>query len=186
MIAPAARCLRDELTDYASGRLTAVRRSHWDLHLVTCQSCRAAVDDERRLQTALRLDTVAVPDQLRSMLLALATRPEGAIPSVPLAPAHVRTYVTAVPLAPLAPHAPAVHRSMLRPTLLATLAASAGAAAAIGLSLGNLGASAAQVRPLTRPAPPAQSSTFVPAPAAPASYRSGWSLAAVTGAQSTP
>jgi hypothetical protein len=184
MTAPGARCLREELTDYAAGRLTAVRRNHWDLHLVTCQSCRAAVEDERRLQQALRLDTVAVPDQLRSTLLALALRPDGGVPSVPIAPARVRSAVSAMPLATLSPDAPAAHRSMVRPTLLATLAASAGAAAAIGLSIGSLGAPAAQVRPLARPAAPATS--VLSNGAVPVAYRPGWSLAALHGAQSSP
>ncbi len=184
MTTSGARCLGEELTDYAAGRLTAVRRNHWDLHLVTCASCRGTVEGERRLQQAMRLDTVAVPDQLRMTLLALAVRPDDGIPAVPLAPARVRSTVGAVPLATLAPDAPAAHRSMLRPTLLATLAASAGAAAAIGLSLGNLGAPASQVRPLARPAAPA--SNAVSGGVVPVAYRPGWSLSALPGAQSTP
>lgn len=185
MIAQTARCLGEELTDYAAGRLTPVRRSHWDLHLVTCGSCRAAVDDERRLQQALRLDAVAVPDQLRMTLLALATMPDDGVPQVPNAPARVRASVSAIPLATLAPGAPAAHRSMVRPTLLATLAASAGAAAAIGLSIGNLGAAASQVRPAARPAPVPVSSV-ASSGSVPAVHRPGWSFAALSGAQSTP
>jgi hypothetical protein len=186
MTAHGSRCLRDELTDYAAGRLTPVRRNHWDLHLVTCECCRAAVADERHLQHAMRLDTVAVPDQLRSSLLALALKTDDGIPVVPPAPARVRSAVSAVPLATLAPDAPAAHRSMVRPTLLATLAASAGAAAAIGLSIGSLSAPAAQVRPVARPASPAPTSSAPSYGAVPAAYRPGWSLSVLHGAQSTP
>lgn len=184
MISVAPRCIGEELTDYAAGRLTAVRRNHWDLHLVTCQACRAAVSDERRLQQALRLDSVAVPDQLRSMLLAMASSGDVSAPSVPSAPSGVRAAVNFTPLATLAPNAPAAHRSMLRPTLLATLAASAGAAAAIGLSIGSLSAPATQVRQNNRPPTP---SVTVPAGSAvPVAYRPAWAVAGLAEAQSTP
>jgi hypothetical protein len=52
------------------------------------------------------------------------------------------------------------------------------------LSIGSLGAPAAQVRPLARPAapaPPVQSNRAVPR-----ADRPGWSLAALYGAQSSP
>lgn len=184
MISPAPRCIREELTDYAAGRLTAVRRNHWDLHLVTCPSCRAEVEGERRLQQVLRLDTVAVPDQLRSALLALAARPADGVPAVPLAPAGVRSAVSALPLATLSPDAPAAHRSMVRPALLATIAASAGAAAAIGLSIGTLAAPASQVAPQLRPAAPATTSTS--GVGSPVAFRPGWSPAVLRVAESTP
>jgi hypothetical protein len=107
----------------------------WDRHVVGCQCCRAAVDEERRVLSALRSSAGSpVPGDLRGMLLALATQlpPSGAegsnstraplLPPIPVAPVPVVDRGT-----------PALHRSAGRATVYAGLAAGATAAAALSL-----------------------------------------------------
>jgi hypothetical protein len=129
------RCLGDQLTAYADRAMDAATLLRWDRHVVTCQCCRAAVDEERRVLTALRSPAgSALPGDLRGMLLALATQTPGrtsdgsAITPGPLLPP--------IPVAPVRVvdrGAPAQHRSASRATVYAGLAAGATAAAALSL-----------------------------------------------------
>ena len=68
------RCLGPDLTAYADRAMDPSSLRQWDRHLVACTSCRAAVDDERRVLASLRSSSCAsaVPGELRGMLLALA------------------------------------------------------------------------------------------------------------------
>lgn len=129
------RCLGDQLTAYADRAMDDATLLRWDRHVVGCQCCRAAVDEERRVLSALRSSTGSpVPGDLRSMLLALATElPTAALegpgagrasgpPPVPVAPVRVVDRGT-----------PALHRSAGRATVYAGLAAGATAAAALSL-----------------------------------------------------
>lgn len=128
------RCLGDQLTAYADRAMDDATLLRWDRHVVGCQCCRAAVDEERRVLSALRSSAGSpVPGDLRGMLLALATQmpsatPEGAmtrapmLPPIPVAPVRVVDRGT-----------PALHRSAGRATVYAGLAAGATAAAALSL-----------------------------------------------------
>ena len=123
------RCLGDELTEYAAGRLPLPRQWAWDRHLVTCRVCAHAVDEERRLRSALA-GVPSMPGDLRSTLLALGSSLATEAPRRPVAvSAHHR------PLALLAPSAPACHRSPLRATVVAAAAAGVSAAAAWSLTV---------------------------------------------------
>lgn len=182
------RCLGEELTEYAAGNLSPERRHHWDLHLVTCEHCRTNVSAERRLQQALRLDPVVVPEQLRAALLSLAlpAQPVGGVPAVPTAPFAVRQGVRATPLATLSPTAPPVHRSAARSTLLAAMAATAAGAAALGISVGGAAPVVSQaptspVRPALQADLTVRQASFVRLPG----MGSGATIAA-DGAQSRP
>jgi hypothetical protein len=127
----------------------------WDRHVVTCQSCRGAVDEERRVLSALRSSAGSpLPNDLRGMLLALATQPqsEGTRPaSAALAPP--------IPVAPVRVvdrGAPAQHRSAGRATVYAGLAAGATAAAALSLVVtGGLTSTNPSVSPAVQRAKPA-------------------------------
>ena len=128
------RCLGDQLTSYADRAMDEASLLRWDRHVVGCQCCRAAVDEERRVLSALRSSVGSpVPGDLRGMLLALATQlpPVGpgdspssrpALPPIPVAPVRVVDRGT-----------PALHRSAGRATVYAGLAAGATAAAALSL-----------------------------------------------------
>jgi hypothetical protein len=122
--------------------MDAASLQHWDRHLVACTSCRAAVDAERRMLSSLRAPAgAALPRDLRSMLLAVASesmseqpssrarRAPVAVPQVPVAP------VRAAPVPVLDRSAPALHRSVVRATVYAGLAAGATAAAAWSLAI---------------------------------------------------
>lgn len=122
------RCLGDELTDYAAGRLDLPRQWAWDRHLVACRVCAHAVDEERRLRSALA-GTPSMPGDLRSALLALGSSLATAPPRPAAGSAQHR------PLALLAPSAPACHRSPLRATVVAAAAAGVSAAAAWSLTV---------------------------------------------------
>jgi hypothetical protein len=123
------RCLGDELTEYAAGRLPLPRQWAWDRHLVTCRVCAHAVDEERRLRSALA-GVPSMPGDLRSTLLALGSSLATEAPRRPVpVSAHHR------PLALLAPSAPACHRSPLRATVVAAAAAGVSAAAAWSLTV---------------------------------------------------
>jgi hypothetical protein len=131
------RCLGADLTAYADRAMDPSSLRQWDRHLVACTSCRAAVDDERRVLASLRSSSCAsaVPGELRGMLLALASaldlEPESAhsgpnpvLPPVPVAPVPV-----------VDRGMPAFHRSARRATMFAGIAAGATAAAAWSLAL---------------------------------------------------
>ncbi len=124
-------CQSRELPDYAGGRLSAERTAAWDLHLVACHDCGAAVAEERRLQAVLS-GAPSLPGSLRGQLLALGAADSAGAPDVPDAPADLARLTT------LAPTAPPVHRSVLRSAVCA--AAAAGASAAAAWSLGMAGA----------------------------------------------
>jgi hypothetical protein len=107
----------------------------WDRHVVGCQCCRAAVDQERRVLSALRSSAGSpVPGDLRGMLLALATQVPSPSPggsSTPRAP--MLPPIPAAPVRVVDRGAPALHRSAGRATVYAGLAAGATAAAALSL-----------------------------------------------------
>lgn len=193
-------CLEDELSEYAAGRLSVDRTLRWDRHLVACETCRCDVAAERRLQAVLSGAQPALPDGLRSALLALAgSLPDGSVPPVPLAPFSLRVPPHhALPV--VRPSAPALHRSALRSAMMATVVASASAAAAWGLAV-TAGSATTTATGDVRPAPAVSSpgSPFVPVGAGSsgaavvnAAFR--WSPlrqpevheAVVPGAQSTP
>ena len=122
------RCLGDELSEYAAARLPVERQWAWDRHLVTCRVCAHAVDEERRLRSALA-GAPSMPGDLHSSLLALGRSLAAEAPRpVPVAPHHQ-------PLALLAPSAPPCHRSPLRATVVAAAAAGVSAAAAWSLTV---------------------------------------------------
>jgi len=140
------RCLGDELSEYAASRLPVDRQWAWDRHLVACRVCAQAVDEERRLRSALA-GGPSVPGDLRSSLLALGSVLAAESPRpVPVAPRRE-------PLALLAPTAPACHRSPLRATVVA--AAAAGVSAAAAWSLTVIGAPVPVRTSLATTTPPA-------------------------------
>ena len=122
------RCLGDELPEYAAGRLPLPRQWAWDRHLVACRACAHAVDEERRLRSALA-GAPSMPGDLRSTLLALGSS------LATDAPRPVSLSVQHRPLALQAPSAPACHRSPLRATVVAAAAAGVSAAAAWSLTV---------------------------------------------------
>lgn len=158
------RCLGQLVTAYADRTMDAASLHHWDLHLVACATCRAAVEAERRVLASLRSAATEVPSDLRGMLLALAheaadasPEPEHGIHRVRSFAPHVRVH--AVPPVPVAPvpvvdrGAPALHRSARRATVLAGLAAGATAAAAWGLAFAGTAGSTAAPSPSPSPGP---------------------------------
>lgn len=152
------RCLGDQLTSYADRAMDDATLLRWDRHVVGCQSCRAAVDEERRVLAALRSSAGSpVPGDLRGMLLALASQmppagPEGSttrrapmLPPIPVAPVPVVDRGT-----------PALHRSAGRATVYAGLAAGATAAAALSLVVsGGLTSTSPTAPPAVQRAKPA-------------------------------
>lgn len=129
------RCLGDQLTAYADRAMDDATLLRWDRHLVVCQCCRGAVEEERRVLTALRSSLGSpVPGDLRGMLLALGAQtadraPDGGAPTP-------RPMLPPIPVAPVRVvdrGAPAQHRSAGRATVYAGLAAGATAAAALSL-----------------------------------------------------
>jgi len=134
-LSPRSRCLGDQLTAYADRAMDDASLLRWDRHVVGCQGCRAAVEEERRVLSALRSTAgSAVPGDLRGMLLALATQ----LPSTDEASSST-SRAPLLPPIPVAPvrvvdrGAPALHRSAGRATVYAGLAAGATAAAALSL-----------------------------------------------------
>ncbi len=121
---PGVRCLDDELSEYAAGRLPAPRMQAWDRHLAVCDLCAVGLDRERRLRTALACGP-SMPGDLRESLMALG-RGLGPPPPASAGPR---------PLALLAPTAPPCHRSPLRATVVAAAAAGVSAAAAWSLTV---------------------------------------------------
>ena len=128
------RCLGPELSAYADRALAPVELRAWDRHLVSCGGCRQAVEAERRMLSSLRrAGGPEVPGDLRAMLLSLASGAGSeAAPSTPPVPVVDRC-------------APALHRSAVRATVCAGLAAGASAAAAWSLAVAGA--------PPTPPAP---------------------------------
>lgn len=122
------RCLGDELGEYAAARLPVERQWAWDRHLVACRVCAHAVDEERRLRSALA-GAPSMPGDLRSSLLALGRSLAAEAPQPVSVPSHHE------PLALLAPSAPPCHRSPLRATAVAAAAAGVSAAAAWSLTV---------------------------------------------------
>lgn len=139
------RCLDDELTEYAAGRLPLHRQWAWDRHLVACRTCGHALAQERRLTSALA-GGPTMPGDLRSTLLALGTTMAAELSPRPVTP------VRQDPLRLLAPSAPPCHRSPLRATVVAAAAAGVSAAAAWSLT----------VVPVPATARPALSTTTAP------------------------
>ena len=48
------RCLGDRVTAYVDRAMDPETLLHWDRHLAVCDRCRAAVEEERRVLSALR------------------------------------------------------------------------------------------------------------------------------------
>lgn len=162
---PSSRCLEERVPDYVSGALDAGTRRRVERHLVSCEWCRREVEVERRLQATLRRSDPSVPGDLRALLLAVAldsaegaetdarsgtgaaSQVDGPADRGPAGWRHVRIERGSAPrpaaraetVPVLSPHAPAYHRSALRSTVLATLAAGIGAAAAWGLAVAGTG-----------------------------------------------
>ncbi len=150
------RCLGDQLTAYADRAMDDATLLRWDRHVVTCQCCRAAVDAERRVLSALRSSAGSpVPGDLRGMLLALGSQTQVRHRSAPLG----STVPPPIPVAPVRVvdrGAPAQHRSAGRATVYAGLAAGATAAAALSLVVsGGLTSSNPPVSPAVQRARPA-------------------------------
>lgn len=162
--------LTDELSEYAAGRLPDARALHWDRHLVACETCRASVAVERRLQAVLTAGP-SMPSSLRTTLIAMgadlstgsmpgafpaqsasARVPTGrgvpGVPDVPQAPFGL-TLPTAYALPTVRPTSPPLHRSPLRSAVMATVVAGASAAAAwgLGVTTGATGVATSGVRP---------------------------------------
>lgn len=170
-LARPTRCLGPELSAYADRSLCPDELILWDRHLVACTSCRSAVAAERRLLASLRgAGGPEVPSALRASLLSLGAaaggdpgtaraqhdawtpsdgpltgrekRPDGgpAVPPVPRRPAGPP------PIPVVDRTAPALHRSAVRATVFAGLAAGASAAAAWSFAVVGT--------PLVPPSPP--------------------------------
>lgn len=135
-----------EVSAYVDRRLDARMLRAFDRHLVACQVCCYAADQERRLLTSLRHGaTPGLSEGLQSMLLGLGAPAErDAAPSSPR-PLVVRPVSRPVPT--VAPAAPALHRSPRRAAMFAGFAASASAAAAIGLAVAGPTAATSVPRP---------------------------------------
>ena len=126
------RCLGDDVSDYAAGRLPD--QHDWDRHLVTCLGCRGAVELERRVVAALKSTPTFSPDLQRLLLsvsheIPIVGRPLTNLPMVPPVPAHPGPPAGMPRLAVLSPTAPAQHRSALRAAVCASAAVGASAAA---------------------------------------------------------
>ncbi|MDN5798369.1 MAG: hypothetical protein L0H79_21840 [Intrasporangium sp.] len=136
--------LRGHVRGYVDRTLPAAMLRVFDQHLVACELCRAAAEQERRIVVALRADT-RVPQSLHAMLMGVAA-PGQEVPDVPEAPARVRLHLPSSPfrdpqpasrqpVPTITPGAPALHRSPVRAAVLASLAATASVAAAWGLTV---------------------------------------------------
>ncbi|MFV0464267.1 MAG: hypothetical protein ACK5MP_13925 [Nostocoides sp.] len=139
-LAAAKRCLKDELPDYAAGRLPQAVALIWDRHVAVCDRCRAQVVQEHRLQQALA-GVPDLPPGLLNHLLQLgvptteltAHEPIGrTFPSFHRGPVDLPR-----PLPMVSPSAPPQHRSPVRTALVVSLAVGASAAAAWGFAGGG-------------------------------------------------
>jgi hypothetical protein len=141
----APRCLGERVVEYVACSLSPHEMLEWDRHLVACEGCRRAVDDERRMLARLAVQP-RVPRDLRATLLSMASS-ASAVPSPPRAPTAVRVAVRRQPVLPVwpaplplvAPSAPACHRSPLRSAVFAAVAAGASAAAAWSMAVTGAG-----------------------------------------------
>ena len=134
-----SRHLGLQLSAYVDRRLDAGLLRAYDQHLVACQVCRHAADQERRLLSSLRYGaTPGLSEGLQSALLGMAASqlPERGTP-IPVAPRARQAPVPTVSLT-----MPGLHRSPRRAAMLAGFAATASAAAAIGLAVAGPVASA--------------------------------------------
>lgn len=131
------RCLGPELTAYVDRALCPGELHAWDLHLVACACCRQAVEEERRVLASLRgAVEPALPGDLRAMLISMAagevaagsTAAEPHAERVTVEPRPLRIPPSPLPVVDAC--APAQHRSAMRATVFAGLAAGASAAAA--------------------------------------------------------
>ncbi|MEO3938259.1 zf-HC2 domain-containing protein [Dermatophilaceae bacterium Soc4.6] len=136
-----------QLSAYVDGCLGADAQREIDRHLVACQVCRHAVDQERKLLLSLRFGaTPRLSEGLQASLLSLASGLE--LTPLAVSPASRTAQVPTV-----SPRRPGLHRSPRRAAGLAGFAATASAAAAIGLAVAG-----PAVTPLrTPPARPAGS-----------------------------
>lgn len=157
---PLQRCLGPELTAYADRALSPAELRSWDRHLVACTCCRQAVEAEKRVLGALRASAgPAVPSDLRAVLLSMASGggpadgPAGAPCADGLAAPVREVQPLRIPPPPVPVVdrcAPAMHRSVMRATVFAGLAAGASAAAAWSFAV--VGSPLAPTGPAT-PAP---------------------------------
>jgi hypothetical protein len=168
------RCLGDRVTAYVDRAMDPETLLHWDRHLAVCDRCRAAVEEERRVLSALRSAAAPPPGDLRSMLLAVAAEACG--PS----PADEPATGLRVPPVPVAPvpvvdrGAPAFHRSARRATVFAGLAAGATAAAAWTVAVAGAAAPSnpgSVTAPSSSVTPAVQRSRTAPPGFAPAAFR---------------
>lgn len=156
-----------QVSAYVDRTLDARSLHAFDRHLVTCQVCLYAAQEESRLLASLRSGaTPGVSADLRMTLLAMAhprpevpsdlgrSRAEGVVAGAEVEPRRPEIPRPTMPVAHLrvptvAPASPALHRSPRRAAMVAGLAAGASAAAAIGLAVVGPGVSAAS--PLRQP-----------------------------------
>lgn len=133
------------LSAYVDRLLDPVVLREIDRHLVACQVCRCAVEEERRLLASLRYGvTPRLSEGLQASLLSLAGSGE-------LGPGLSLAGSRTAPVPTVSPTGPGLHRSPRRAAGLAGFAAGASAAAAIGLAVA--GPAAAPLRgPSPRPA----------------------------------
>lgn len=125
------RCLGPELTAYADRALRPDELRSWDLHLVACTACRQAVEAERRVLAALRGPAgPAVPSDLRAVLMSMAAAPPPQAVAWAAEPPPRPLRIPPPPVPVVDRCAPAQHRSVMRATVFAGLAAGASAAAA--------------------------------------------------------
>jgi len=153
-----SRHLGMQVSAYVDGQLDVRTTRAFDQHLVACQVCRHAAEQERRILTSLRTGaTPGLSEGLQSMLLGLAAPVHspaaqefrGGVPAIPPAPRAVRQL--RVPIPTVAPAAPALHRSPRRAAMVAGLAAGASAAAAIGLAVAAPGTASPMPSPSRQP-----------------------------------
>jgi anti-sigma factor RsiW len=161
------------LSAYVDRRLDPGALREIDRHLVACQVCCHAVDQERRLLSSLRFgSTPRVSEGLQASLMSLGASPAPALPASDR-PARME------PVPTVSPSRPGLHRSPRRAAGLAGFAASASAAAAIGLAVAGPGATAASLRtPSPRPSGSTVSETTLASPVATPVARVGYGAAA--------
>ena len=152
----AGGCPPEDVADYLDGRLPVSRTQAWDRHLITCTSCLARVQSERRLHAAMR-DCVRPDGALHRSLLAMGQMTSSPAPAVgDHAPSRApwEANVQREDLTVLSPGAPACHRSAARAVLLATVAAGAAGAAAWSVGVASVPVDGTRA-PAVTPARPA-------------------------------
>lgn len=156
-----SRHLGLQVSAYVDRRLEAPLLRAFDQHLVACQVCCYAAEQERRLLASLRHGpTPGLSEGLQSMLLGLGSpRDLGAADeAAALVPQRLVVRPVSRPVPTVAPAAPALHRSPRRAALFAGLAAGASAAAAIGIAVAT--PTSATVVPRSVVIPPRSSSSI--------------------------